>query len=210
MSKNGPDIAQYLVERAESIKQLSKEEGQAFKELNVFVQKTLDTVNEKQNIATADSNQFERQYTGFFLLAISFIVGGMLAVQPGLDATLAARLLYIATIMTASVAAVFLFSEYYFVNRLFGKAIKANDDIMQYIVGGNWKSPTELRDWMFTRQSRVPKHSTQVIMVLEFIFVPLSFILLALWLIETLFNPSWTMLIQHYINSLLAPFALIF
>lgn len=191
MVQKGPDVLQHLQDRAAALDALSPSEAKAIEELQAIVQKNIDTVEAKQDLVVVESNQYERQYTSFFALAISFIIAGLLSCPPQIDATNAAKVFYFLTIMVASIAAIFLFLEYIFVSRLYGKWAKANNDMLGYINGGNWRSPNDMSRWMAERQAQVPQRSTRAIIIIEIILVTAAFSLLGLWLFETLFNPDW-------------------
>ncbi|HTE58231.1 MAG TPA: hypothetical protein VK694_05805 [Verrucomicrobiae bacterium] len=190
----GPSLAKYIQERGKYFDSLSPGELKAQDELLAFLQKTTDNIEAKQDQVTTESNEYERQYTSFFALAISFIVAGLLSSPPVKDATQASRVLYFAAIITATLAAVFLLSEYIFVSRLFSKWQSNNERILRYIAQGQWNDPPGLETWINQTQSKVPKKSTRAILFIEIFLISLAFVLLALWLYETLFNPNWPLL----------------
>lgn len=191
MTSKGPDALQHLIDRASVLDSLTPSERRALNELQGVVQKNIDVVSAKQDFVTSEANQYERQYTSFFALAISFIIAGLLSSPPSISSTNATKVLYFATIVAAAAAAIFLFFEYVFVSRLYGKWTKANSDILEYINNGNWRSPTDMSNWMSKRQAKVPQRSTRAVIVIEIILVTSSFLFLGAWLFETLFNPDW-------------------
>ncbi len=194
MANNGPDVSQHIRDRASDLDTLTASEAYAINELQDIVQKNIDLVQVRQDLVITESNQYERQYTSFFGLAISFIIAGLLSSQPGIDSTLAARVFYLLTIVVASLAALFLFLEFIFASRHFDKWTKANNDIIDYINDGNWHNPNEISEWMEKRQAKVPEKSTRAIIITELVLVSLAFVLLTMWLYETLFNPDWPIL----------------
>lgn len=187
----GPDISQHLRERADFYDKLTPTEMKAFDEVKAFVEKTTDNLQSKQRESVGEANEYERQYTSFFGLAISFIVAGLLSSPPIPASTFANRLFYTGAIITASVAAVFLFFEYRTVSKHFDKWIKGANEAMKYVASGDWRTPGELNQWIDAQQAAIPEKSTKVTQVIEVILVGSAFVMLTMWLIEALFNPNW-------------------
>ena len=78
----GPQLDEYFEHRFEYLSQVSAEEIQIAKDLENLVNKNLERFERKAQLIITESNEFERQHTGFFAIAISFIIAGLLNVIP--------------------------------------------------------------------------------------------------------------------------------
>lgn len=188
---SGPDIFQYLQERSADLESLTPSELRAFDELNTIIQKNIDTFESKQDFIVTESNQYERQYTSFFAVSISFIIAGLLSAMPETSATLANKVFYSASILSALIAAAFLFLEYRYATRFYDKWLGTTSDILEYINHGNWKNPDELTTWIASKQASTSKRSTTLVFKIEVTLIGLAFACSGMWLIEALFNPDW-------------------
>ncbi len=183
-------LIRYLDARSEYFDSLSKSQLKAQDELLLFLQKSADNLQSKEDQISAEANQFERQYTSFFALAISFIVSGMLQAVPTSNSTVNARILYFAALMSAVIAAIFLFLEYRNTSKFFDSALKhvKNGEV---ILNNRDLNPAEIEEQLNSHLAKMPTKSTLWTQRVETLLVIVSFTLLGLWLYETLFNPNF-------------------
>ena len=189
-----PSQVEYIEGQARLYEYLSGDQEKALEELQEFTTKTVETFQAKKDTLTHEKNELERHRTGYFALAISFVVGGLLSSNLGAGTTFASRFLYLITISTAIITAFLIFLDYSSSYKLFTLWQDACDDIIQYINKLKWKTPTELADWISQRQSTLPTSTSPLVQKLELIFLIVSFLSIIFWLIERLFNPNWPIL----------------
>jgi hypothetical protein len=173
---------------------LTESEKKAFQEISDFTDKTNDGFVSKGESVISEINEYERHIAGYFTLAISFIIGGMLSSQLTGDIaqeTLAARVLFSAAISIALLSALILFLEYIITFRYFGKWQRVYREIILHINEHNWNAPDDLNTWIDTKQKTIKTKPTRVIQIVEVILIALAFLLLIGWLIEKMFNPDF-------------------
>lgn len=192
MSSNPqPDVLQYIIDRTAELDSYTPSQIKAVEELVAKVEKTVNVVADKQKQVIAETNEYERQYTSFLALSISFIVAGLLSALPSQDATLATRVFYLLTITTSLIAALLLATEYIFVQKYFNEWSTKQNDILIYITKGNWKTPDEMQAEVDRLEKKLPKRSRGWVLKVELGLIGFSFVAMLLWLIEYFFNPDW-------------------
>jgi len=189
-----PPHQQWFTERAKFYNQLTVDEEKAFAELFRFTQEATASVNNSRDDISNQVNEYERHFTGYFTLAISFIIGGLLSNQlPNVDnvETFAARFLFTTTIVIALTSALVLFAEYVSTLRFFNRWQKIQEEIAAYINKHGWQGPDDLNQWITEKQRDVPAKATHVFQTVEMILLTLAFTSLVLWVVEKFFNPNW-------------------
>ena len=191
MSSNPqPDVLQYIIDRTAELDSYTPSQIKAVEELVAKVEKTVSVVADKQKQVIAETNEYERQYTSFLALSISFIVAGLLSALPSQDATIATRVLYLLTIASSLIAALLLATEYIFVQKYFNQWNAKQNEILTYITKGNWKTPDEMQAKVDRLEKKLPKRSRGWILKVELGLIGFSFTTMLLWLIEYFFNPD--------------------
>jgi MFS family permease len=188
---DGPDLTAHITTRTRWYRSLDDGARLAVSELYTFLNDTIVNNRTQKNSVTGEANQFERQFAGFFAVAISFIVGGLLTAIPPKSATQADKVFFISALFCALLAAAFLLVESIFIQRFFGRWQLNNDEIGEYISKGSWHGPSELNEWIASKEKQLPKKSPRWISYVMLGLVALAIIFLACWQIEVLFNPNW-------------------
>lgn len=190
MSNKYP-LQKFATERANYYKLLSKEQKAVHDEIQTLVNNAIKTFEDKKSSTTQEINEYDRQRIGFFAIAISFIIGGLLSSQIGVGDSSSAKSFYLASIVFASFTALCLFIEYTIISRFMSKWQFASQEIVDHIKNADWKSPKLLDEWIQERQAKLPIGSNKTVHWLEVISLIFALTALVCWLIERLFDPYW-------------------
>jgi len=186
----GPELEEYFENRYEYLSEVSTTELEIAKDLENLVNKNIERFEKKAELIITEGNEYERQHTGYFAIAISFIIAGLLNVIPTIDNTLATRVLFSIAILSAISAALVLFLEYINNNRFHNAWQIGNDKVINYISRGNWKNPRELDNMIVKLQEEIPKKSKSWAIYIEIVLVSIALISLGVWAIEVVYNPD--------------------
>jgi hypothetical protein len=195
--QQSPPHQQWFTERSQLYQAMQPGELKAFDELADITLRASNNIDRQREAISAELNEYERHVTGYFTLAISFIVGGLLSnqlINIGGVETRAARVLFVLTIAIALVCGLLLFTEYIITFRLFNRWQKKLEEISAFINGHAWEGPDDLDNWIREKQKTIRQKSTHVIQACEMALLSIAFLSLILWLIEKLFNPDWPFL----------------
>lgn len=186
----GPDLEGYFANRIDYFENITPLEKSISDELNMFVQKNLDSFDSKSDFINSQSNEFERQHTGFFVVAISFIIAGLLNLDASSFTSDTAKMFYLISMVSSLIAMFLLFIEFLIVKKFHSKWQNVNDDIIRYIRFGNWQHPRGLSEWIYNKQNTesLPKKSSSSIVYLEIFLVSLSLLSLGLLTVESTYD----------------------
>jgi Na+(H+)/acetate symporter ActP len=190
----GPDLTAHVTARTKWYSGLDDSARLAVNELYTFLNDTIANNRSRKTEVVSEANEFERQYAGFFAVAASFIVAGLLSARPDNSATQACKVFYFAALVSALLAALSLLVESIILQKFFGKWQKINDQIGEYISKGDWHSPNELNEWIGAKEAKEPKRSTTKLAYVMLGLVGVAFIFMICWQVEVLFNPDWLLI----------------
>ncbi len=184
---NDSGLGKYAQEQAEYYERLTPAQLKVNDELQAYANRKISDFETKKNQVTSEVNEYERHFSGYFALAISFIVSGLLAnVVKGHDSKGAREFFFIA-IVTSLVAALLLFLEYILTYKLFNSWQKNIEQAIEYIYDQSWSNPNALEAWLKKHQE-IPERSTRYVRIAEIILMSIAFISLGSWLYIRLFT----------------------
>lgn len=190
-SKAGPDLYDYITERAAVFDEMSPGELESYKDALKFQEISLQNNKEQKLALTTEANSYDRQFASYFAVAISFIVAALIGFDPGKNLTHASKVLYICALGFALCGALIILFEGLALQRFHRRWSLHLREVGTYISTGGWRAPRELNNWIHDSETNLPRHSPTLFTVITIILVGISFILLLLWQVEVQFNPNW-------------------
>lgn len=177
MSNRHP-LEDYIQQQADYFDGLTPSFTKAQEKLQKHISDLVDGFSKRQDQITAEANEYQRHFNGYFALSASFIISGMLASQSSNSDGHAVKIFFFATIAVSLVAALLLFFDYILTYRLFNRWQANIRDCVAYINGLTWKSQDELDDWIRNNQNDLKEKSTHFIQYTEMFLLTVAFGLL--------------------------------
>lgn len=179
---------EYAEQQAHYYDSLSRVQIKVHDELQAFIDKNVSDLKSKSNDISAEVNEYERHFSGYFALAISFIISGSLANVVGGNDSHRSKVFFFTAIVTALIAALVLFGEYMLSYSLFNRWQKNIKESITYVNSLEWGTPQAFDYWLQEHQKDVPEHSTLFLQIVEIILMIVAFACLGCWLYLRLFT----------------------
>lgn len=183
----GPDLDDYIDQRAAGYRNMDEHDIRAYRDAVSYVERTVDVSVKARDSAVAENNQFERDLASSYGLAISFMIAGLLSSPLTENQSLAARILFLLTIIFAGISNLLMLADLLSTNRFFKKVINNKEEIAEYASAGEWSSPNEFRDWVSTKQFEQPTSSTGLFRNIAGMALLIAMGLLIAWLAVRIF-----------------------